>query len=838
VNYPLGVDVGTTYTAAALWRDGRVQTVPLGNRANAVPSVLFLREDGTLLVGEAAARRGIGEPDREAREFKRRMGDEVPILVAGQGFSVPQLTSRVLGWVIERVTEAQGGPPSHVVLTHPASWGTFRQSQLTGAAMSAGLRDVGLLAEPVAAATWYAAQERIEPGTLIGVYDFGGGTFDASVVRKTTTGMEIFGEAGGDDAIGGIDFDHALFRHVGAAAGVDLAQYDVADRAVAGALGQLFNSVVEAKEALSADTEAVVPVVLPGVSRQVLITRADFEDLIRTKVLGTIGVFAQVVHRAGLDPTRLHAVLLVGGSSRIPLVRQLLAQELGVRVALDAHPKHTVSLGAAIAAAPRGIRPPSFGAPGFGTPAPPFGPPPSYRPGPPPSGQVPRQPLVSQPMPYPPVPRAVPPPVPVAPVPAVRPFAAEPVVAERIDLNRTGLTAATDVPVVLASIPVINLDDRPSARATVVHTGGPAGSGRGRLTAVLVIVVIVVVVVLIAFLATRRHTTGSVAPGSVVTGTATPSPSAGTIVLDGRFAIPPSAPDTMRAVTVRPSGDLVAVGISLSLQPKVWLRRSGQDWVGVAAPPADQIATMADVAATPVGLVAVGWTGDDAHRRPAVWTSSDGTTWRLHDPAGDFAAGTGITELTAITVTGDNTLLAVAVDRKTDPTDGDAAVYTSPDGNTWTRVAATGLSGPGPQSVQRVIRTADGHLIAIGSALTGAHQGPAVWTSPDGVTWQQSAFAPDDASASLFGIVQQADGSLLACGSVGSADQPSVGCWTEHDPTKPWQRWNVTTPAGAPIAPVYVYGLVRTSDGVLAAGAGKQNTSIGATVWKLSRQPN
>src|SRR5436305_14998540 len=93
--FSLGVDIGSTYTAAAVWRDGRVQTVPLGNRANAVPSVLFLRDDGTLLVGEAAVRRGTTEPDRQAREFKRRMGDEVPILLGGQGFSAHQLIGRM-----------------------------------------------------------------------------------------------------------------------------------------------------------------------------------------------------------------------------------------------------------------------------------------------------------------------------------------------------------------------------------------------------------------------------------------------------------------------------------------------------------------------------------------------------------------------------------------------------------------------------------------------------------------------------------------------------------------------------------------------------------------------
>ena len=119
--FSLGVDIGSTYTAAALWRDGSVQSVPLGNRSNAVPSVLFLRADGTLLVGEAAARRAVVEPDRQARDFKRRMGDDVPILLGDDHrMSAQELTGHLLRWVVGTVAEREGERPAHVVLTHPA----------------------------------------------------------------------------------------------------------------------------------------------------------------------------------------------------------------------------------------------------------------------------------------------------------------------------------------------------------------------------------------------------------------------------------------------------------------------------------------------------------------------------------------------------------------------------------------------------------------------------------------------------------------------------------------------------------------------------------------------
>ena len=109
--YRLGVDLGTTFTAAAV-ADGSTEptVIGLGNRALQIPSVLFLKPDGEFLVGEAAERRGLTEPDRLAREFKRRIGDHVPIMVAGSPFSPQALTSHLLRWVVAAATERMGEP--------------------------------------------------------------------------------------------------------------------------------------------------------------------------------------------------------------------------------------------------------------------------------------------------------------------------------------------------------------------------------------------------------------------------------------------------------------------------------------------------------------------------------------------------------------------------------------------------------------------------------------------------------------------------------------------------------------------------------------------------------
>src|ERR671916_3222686 len=191
--YRLGIDLGTTFTAAAVADGSEPTVIGLGNRALQIPSVLFLNPDGKFLVGEAAERRGLTEPDRLAREFKRRIGDHVPIMLAGAPFSPQALTAHLLRWVIDTATERMGEPPSQVILTHPANWGPFRLELLDQVAVMAGVDSTRRCTEPEAAAAQYAAQTRINPEDKVAVYDLGGGTFDACVLEKTGSGFHPLG---------------------------------------------------------------------------------------------------------------------------------------------------------------------------------------------------------------------------------------------------------------------------------------------------------------------------------------------------------------------------------------------------------------------------------------------------------------------------------------------------------------------------------------------------------------------------------------------------------------------------------------------------------------------
>ena len=343
--YRLGVDLGTTFTAAAVTDGSEPTVIGLGNRALQIPSVLFLKSDGEFLVGEAAERRGLTEPDRLAREFKRRIGDHVPIMVAGAPFSPQALTSHLLRWVVDSVTEQMGESPNEVVLTHPANWGPFRLELLDQVAVMAGIGPARRCTEPEAAAAQYAAQTRVAPGDKVAVYDLGGGTFDACVLEKTETAFRGLGAPEGVEHLGGIDFDEAVLRHVLTALNAASESLDPDDPAVTVGLARLRRDCVEAKEALSVDVDTLVPVALPGLSTTVRVTRAEFELMIRPELAETIAAMGRALRSAHVEPSELHSILLVGGSSRIPLVSEMLHREFSVPTALDTHPKHDVALG-------------------------------------------------------------------------------------------------------------------------------------------------------------------------------------------------------------------------------------------------------------------------------------------------------------------------------------------------------------------------------------------------------------------------------------------------------------------------------------------------------------
>lgn len=364
--YLLGIDVGTTRSAAAVIRPGSPgpEMITLGDRSVDIPSVVYAAADGSLLFGEAAERRALTEPDRVAREFKRRIGDPTPIPLGEHAFTAEQLSALLTEHIVEVVSRMEGGPPERVAVSHPASWGSHKRDLFADALAERALT-VTFLTEPQAAALHYATNERVEAGATVAVYDLGGGTFDAAVVRKEAAGttdtggtvvggtlFTLLGRPEGVEQLGGADFDQAVVDHVRDAVPQGFEGLDEADPDVLTQMARLRRDCREAKEALSADTEVSIPVWLGEVRTTVRLHRSDFEDRIRPKLEESVEALQQAIASAGLAASGPSVVLLVGGSSRVPLVAQLVSSELGRPVQVDADPKNAIGKGAVLALGP------------------------------------------------------------------------------------------------------------------------------------------------------------------------------------------------------------------------------------------------------------------------------------------------------------------------------------------------------------------------------------------------------------------------------------------------------------------------------------------------------
>lgn len=347
MGYSLGVDLGTTFVAAATSDGGTPAMVTLGARSVVIPSAVYLADDSRLLCGEAAVRQAVTNPDRVAQGFKRRLGDPAPLRMGDESRSATELLAAQLREVLRIVTETEGAAPERVILTHPSNWGPFRRGVFAEVAPGAGLVDAGTATESEAAAAYYATHTHLVEGRLVAMYDLGGGTFDVTVLRVGPDQVEILGVPEVIDRLGGIDFDESLLTHVDQLSGGALSHMDADDPRAVLALARVRRDCVLAKEKLSSDDDTVIPVFLPDRNFDVTVTRAEFEELIGPRVEATIGALDRALRSAQIAPEDLDVVRLIGGSSRIPLVSRMLTHALGRSVVVDAHPEYAVALGAA-----------------------------------------------------------------------------------------------------------------------------------------------------------------------------------------------------------------------------------------------------------------------------------------------------------------------------------------------------------------------------------------------------------------------------------------------------------------------------------------------------------
>ncbi|GAA1356122.1 Hsp70 family protein [Saccharothrix algeriensis] len=342
----LSVDLGTSNTVAVLAAHGRPPRVVEVDGSATMPSAVYCEEDGTLVVGRDAERRARLDPSRFEPNPKRRV-DDGTLLLGSNVVPVTDALAAVLRRVLEETTRQLGGEPlDEVRLTHPAQWGPTRRNVLLSAARLAGVTsEVVLVPEPVAAASHYAS---LSVGQALAVYDLGAGTFDVAIVGATQSGFTVLAEDGLPD-LGGLDVDQALLEHVGrqvshrdpAAWQRLLRPESTADRRARRALQE---DVRAAKESLSRHAHTEVP--MPEPFEDVLVNRSDLEALVRPSMLRSVELLAATIRSTGLAPTQLAGIYLVGGSSRIPLVATMIAEQVRVVPTSLDQPETAVALGA------------------------------------------------------------------------------------------------------------------------------------------------------------------------------------------------------------------------------------------------------------------------------------------------------------------------------------------------------------------------------------------------------------------------------------------------------------------------------------------------------------
>lgn len=347
LRHALGIDFGTSNTVAvARWPDGRARPI-LIDGSPLLPSAVYAEPGGQLIVGRDAVHSARLDPSRFEPNPKRRI-DDGTVLLGEHELPVTDLIAAVLVRVAEEWHRAVGPVRPDVTMTCPATWGATRRGLLAEAAAAAGLEGVRLVAEPVAAATYFAGVlgRDVPIGSVVVVHDFGAGTFDASVMARTAEGFEVLAVDGRDD-IGGLDVDAALVQHLVGDGWERLMEPATLEERRA--QRQLWDEVRIAKERLSRHQSA--DFVVPLLNREVHLTRDELETVARPILEQTVQITRSLLRWAELSDGRLAGVFLVGGASRIPLVATLLHRALGEAPVVIEQPELVVAEGSLLAAA-------------------------------------------------------------------------------------------------------------------------------------------------------------------------------------------------------------------------------------------------------------------------------------------------------------------------------------------------------------------------------------------------------------------------------------------------------------------------------------------------------
>ncbi|MBI5536638.1 MAG: Hsp70 family protein [Deltaproteobacteria bacterium] len=343
----VGIDLGTTNSLIGTIVEGKIKLFGDASGGELMPSVVGMDEAGAILVGRAARNRRVLDPQGTVVSVKRRMGTEERVRVGKRELTPPQVSALILGALLDRAQAALGARPDRAIITVPAWFNDAQREATRNAGEIAGLRVERLVNEPTAAALTY--QTGSEECVL--VYDLGGGTFDVSILDRDQDFLEVKASRG-DTQLGGDDIDRELCELVLKRIGSARENVDRDPRAMT----RLVEAVERAKIALS-DREEVrlFDPFLAGegdraVHLDLPLTRADVEQVARPLVERTLRCIDEALADAGTKPNALSRVLLVGGSSKMPIVATMVSKHLGMPVQVDAEADRAVALGASMLA--------------------------------------------------------------------------------------------------------------------------------------------------------------------------------------------------------------------------------------------------------------------------------------------------------------------------------------------------------------------------------------------------------------------------------------------------------------------------------------------------------
>ena len=343
----VGIDLGTTNSLIGAVIDGKPRLFADASGAELLPSVVGGGPAGELYVGRAAKNRRLLDPEGTVVSVKRRMGTDARLAVGKRELTPPQISALILGALLDRAEAALGRRPGRAVITVPAYFGEAQRQATRDAGEMAGLVVDRLVNEPTAAALTYQTGSE----ELVMVYDLGGGTFDVSVLERDEGLLEVRASRG-DTHLGGDDIDRALAELVLGRLGSARGSVEKDLRAMT----RVVEAVERAKIALSEKDEVrLFDPFLTGegegaVHLDLALTRADLEDVARPFVVRTLEHIDAAMRDAGVQARDAHRILLVGGSSKMPLVRRMIAAHLGRPVHVDLDADRAVALGASLLA--------------------------------------------------------------------------------------------------------------------------------------------------------------------------------------------------------------------------------------------------------------------------------------------------------------------------------------------------------------------------------------------------------------------------------------------------------------------------------------------------------